>query len=187
MIIFMGVAGSGKSMQGKMIADQLGLPWVSTGEFLRMLISGERRKEMLAGKLLGDHEIIALLQKIFAIVDAADSEFVLDGFPRTVAQADWLLSQVKHGQLDVTAVIHLKASEEVVLNRLLDRGRQDDNRTAIVERFREYEEAIKPIMDQLRVANIPVHDFDAEGAPEAIHEQIMAALDKDYALHANQG
>ena len=52
MIIFMGVAGSGKSVQGRLLADTLGLPWLSTGEFLRMLISGQRRKDMQAGKLL---------------------------------------------------------------------------------------------------------------------------------------
>ena len=184
MIIFMGVAGSGKSMQGRMLADTLHLPWLSTGEFLRMLIAGERRKQMLEGKLLDDKEIIALVQKIFRIVDV-QHEFLMDGFPRTTAQADWLLSQVRHGQLVVTAVIHLKATEEVVLDRLLGRGRQDDHKEAIIERFREYEDSIKPIMNEFREAGIPVHDFDAEAAPEVVHEQIMKALDKDYALNAN--
>ena len=49
MIIFMGVAGSGKSSQGRRLADERGLPWLSTGEFLRMLIAGEKRKDMVAG------------------------------------------------------------------------------------------------------------------------------------------
>lgn len=181
MIIFMGVAGSGKSMQGRMLADQLGLPWVSTGEFLRMLVAGERRKEMVAGKLLDDHEIIALLQKIFSIVDAADQEFVLDGFPRTVAQADWLLSQVKHGQLSVTAVIHLLAREEVVLERLLQRGRQDDEREAIQERFREYEEAIKPILAEFKAADVPVYEINGEGSVTEINQAIRQAIQPHHA------
>ena len=113
MIIFTGVAGSGKSVQGKMLADYLGLPWLSTGEFLRMLISGERRKDMLAGKLIEDKEIISLVQKIFNVVDTKN-EFILDGFPRTVAQADWLLNQAKHGQLKLTAVVNLKADKKAV-------------------------------------------------------------------------
>ena len=69
MIIFMGVAGSGKSSQGRQLADEKGLPWLSTGEFLRMMIAGDKRKQMLEGKLLGDEEIITMVQKIFAVVD----------------------------------------------------------------------------------------------------------------------
>ncbi len=65
----MGVAGSGKSVQGRMLADRLALPWLSTGEFLRMLVSGEKRKDMIAGKLLSDNEIITLVQRIFTIID----------------------------------------------------------------------------------------------------------------------
>ena len=60
MILLMGVAVAGKSVQGRRLADEKGLPWLSTGEFLRMLVVGERRKQMLAGKLLSDKEIIEL-------------------------------------------------------------------------------------------------------------------------------
>ncbi len=175
MIIFMGVAGSGKSAQGRLLADRLGYPWLSTGEFLRMLIGGERRREMLEGKLLDDTEIIALIQKIFRIVDI-EHEFVMDGFPRTVAQADWLLSQRKHGQLDITAVIHLQASEEVVLDRLLQRGRQDDQAEAIRERFREYEQATQPIIADLKTDGVPIFDIDGVGDVETIHEAIVRAI-----------
>lgn len=175
MIIFMGVAGTGKSTQGRKIADELGLPWVSTGEFLRMLISGERRKDMLKGELLGDQEIISLVRKIFGVVDT-DHEFVLDGFPRTVAQADWLLSQVKHGQLKMTGVIHLTASEEGVKSRLLARGRQDDTEEAIDERFREYEQQALPIIEDFKKAGVPVFDIDAEQSVEQVHDDIAKAL-----------
>lgn len=175
MIIFMGVAGSGKSAQGRLLADRLGYPWLSTGEFLRMLISGERRKQMLEGKLLGDKEIITLVQKIFRIVDT-DHEFVMDGFPRTLAQADWLLSQRKHGQLEITAVIHLQASEEVVLERLLQRGRQDDQSAVIRERFREYEQSTRPIIEDFETNGVPVFDIDGVGDIETIHDSIVKAI-----------
>src|SRR5690606_4851588 len=147
---------------------EFGLPWLSTGEFLRMLISGERRKDMMAGKLLDDQEIIALVRKIFSVVDT-DHEFILDGFPRTVAQADWLLNQVKHGQLKLTAVIHLQASEQVVAKRLLARGRPDDEQEAIARRFQEYEEAILPILENFRKAGIRVIDVDAGSTVEEVH------------------
>ena len=172
MIIFMGVAGSGKSLQGKRLADELALPWLSTGEFLRMLIAGQRRKDMLSGKLLEDKEIIKLVQKILGMINVHD-EFVLDGFPRTTAQADWLLNQAKHGQLDVTAVVHLMASEETVHKRLLSRGRQDDHTEAIAERFKEYEESIKPILAHFREAGIPIFDIKGEDTVESVHAQIM--------------
>lgn len=175
MVIFMGVAGSGKSAQGRLLADRLGYPWLSTGEFLRMLVSGARRREMLEGKLLDDSEIISLVQKIFRIVDTKH-EFVLDGFPRTVGQADWLLSQRRHGQLEITAVIHLQASEEVVLGRLLQRGRQDDQAEAIKERFREYETATQPIIDDLKQNGVPVFEINGEGDVEDIHESIVRAI-----------
>lgn len=176
MIILMGVAGSGKSVQGRLLADEKGLPWLSTGEFLRMLVSGGRRRDMLEGKLLSDREIIKLVQKIFAIIDVHE-EFILDGFPRTVSQADWLLNQHKHGQLDVTAVIHLTANEEAVLERLLQRGRPDDTREAIVERFREYEHTIKPILEHFKQAGVPVFDFRGEGDIQEIHAEIKQALE----------
>jgi adenylate kinase len=178
-IIFMGVAGSGKSLQGKMLADQLGLPWLSTGEFLRMLIAGERRKEMLAGKLLGDQEIIALVQKIFAIIDT-NEEFVLDGFPRTTPQADWLLNQAKHGQLEITGVVHLIASEEVVRDRLLGRGRPDDHHGAISERFKEYQEAIVPILEHFKAAGVPIYSIDGQGPVHKVHKNIIDALKNDF-------
>ncbi len=175
MIIFMGVAGSGKSVQGKLLADQLALPWLSTGEFLRMLIAGQKRKDMVEGKLLEDQEIIALVRKIFTVVDT-NQEFVLDGFPRTVAQADWLLSQVKHGQLHVTAVIHLVASEEAVTQRLLGRGRPDDHQEAISERFKEFEQSIKPILEHFKRADIPVYDINGEQPVESVHSDIVKSL-----------
>lgn len=175
MIIFMGVAGSGKSSQGRQIADEKGLPWLSTGEFLRMLISGEPRKAMVSGKLLPDQEIISLVRKIFGVIDT-DEEFVLDGFPRTVAQADWLLNQAKHGQLKITAVIHLKASEKAVEQRLLARGRQDDTAEAIRERFREYEEEMIPILQHFKDAGVRIIDVNAEQSVDDVHEEILTAL-----------
>jgi len=177
MIIFMGVAGSGKSVQGKDLADHLALPWLSTGEFLRMLIAGDKRRDMVAGKLLEDKEIITLVQKILAMINS-DKEFILDGFPRTTAQADWLLNQVKHGQLHVTGVVHLTADEAVVLKRLLGRGRQDDTETAIRERFEEYEAQVKPILEHFKQAGIAVYDIDGDQAPEKVQQDILKALGK---------
>jgi adenylate kinase len=175
MIIFMGVAGSGKSVQGRWLADELGYPWLSTGEFLRMLVSGERRKAMLAGELLSDQEIIQLVQKMLHLIDT-DHGFVMDGFPRTLAQADWLLNQAKHDQIDIRAVVHIVASEKEVEKRLLARGRQDDTAEAIKHRFEEYENAIKPILKDFKQAGVAVYEIDGEQAVEKVHTDILKAL-----------
>ncbi|MBI1856879.1 nucleoside monophosphate kinase [Candidatus Saccharibacteria bacterium] len=185
MIIFIGVAGSGKSMQGRLLADELAVPWLSTGEFLRMLISGERRKDMVAGKLLKDQDIISLVRKIFTIIDVGN-EFVLDGFPRTPAQADWLLNQVKHGQLSSTVVIHLKASSEIIKERLLQRGRKDDYKEAIDERLLEYEQLSVPIIKNFKEAGIMVYDINGEETSEKVHQQILEAVEKAHSVYANK-
>ncbi len=173
----MGVAGAGKSVQGRWVADQLGLPWLSTGEFLRMLVTGERRREMLAGKLLDDSEMIELADKIFHMIDVKQ-EFILDGFPRTIEQAEWLVAQHKAGLIKISTVLHIEASEQVVRERLLDRGRQDDTAEAIKERFDEYRAVTLPIIKDFESKDITVHHINGEGTPEEVHSQITPLLRK---------
>jgi adenylate kinase len=177
MIVFTGVAGSGKSVQGRLLADNLGYPWLSTGEFLRMLVSGQERIDMAQGKLLGDKHIISLVQKIFSLIDIKE-EFILDGFPRTLAQADWLLNQMKHGQLEITAVINLTASEKVVEKRLLKRGRKDDITEVIYKRFEEYQQTILPVLDDFRRNGVAVYDIDAEQSRSKVYDDIIKILAK---------
>ena len=168
----MGVAGSGKSVQGRLLADEYGYPWLSSGNFLRMLVSGERRRAMLEGKLLDDSEIITLIQKIFSIIDVKN-EFVLDGFPRTTQQAEWLLSQVKARQLNLTAVIHIVIDESVVRKRLIERGRPDDNDGSIAERFREYNTSTVPIIKLFEQNGITVYEIDGNQSVAGVHAEIV--------------
>lgn len=176
MIILMGVAGAGKSMQGRLFADEHGYAWISTGELFRVLVTGKRRQEMLAGKLLSDDEVIELLDKTLKLIDV-EQEFVLDGFPRTTVQADWLLEQVHSGRLHLTAVFNLTASPQVVKQRLLRRGRQDDTEEAIAKRFTEYELVTMPIVSYIRNEGAPVYDIDASKDPITVHDQIMGYID----------
>jgi adenylate kinase len=177
MIILMGVAGAGKSMQGRLFADEHGYAWVSTGELFRVLVTGKRRQEMLAGKLLSDDEVIELVDKTLNLIDVSQ-EFVLDGFPRTTGQADWLLEQVHSGRLHLTAVFNLVATPAVVKRRLLKRGRQDDTEEAIAKRFLEYERMTMPIVKYIRKEGAPVYDIDANKDPITVHDQIMCYIDK---------
>lgn len=175
MIILTGVAGAGKSMQGKILADEHGYAWISTGEILRVLVTGKRRQEMLQGKLLSDEEMMTILDKVFELIDPTQ-EFVLDGFPRTIPQADWLLKQVQDGRFSLTAVVNLSASEEVVRERLMARGRVDDTGEAIAERFREYRSVTLPILEHFRQEDIAVCDIDAAQEPRFVHDAILQCI-----------
>jgi adenylate kinase len=178
MIILMGAAGAGKSMQGRLFADEHGYAWISTGELFRVLVTGQRRQQMMEGKLLSDDEVIKLIDKTLELIDI-NKEFVLDGFPRTKAQADWLLEQVRQGRFQLTAVFNLKASPEVVKERLLKRGRQDDTEAAIKKRFDEYEAVTLPILDYFKQQGVAVYDIDAGREPMAVHDDILRRIDKD--------
>jgi adenylate kinase len=175
-ILLMGVAGAGKSMQGRILADEHGYAWVSTGEILRVLVTGKRRQEMLKGKLLSDEEIIAVLDKVFELIDT-HQEFVLDGFPRTIPQADWLTDQVKEGRFELSCVINISASEDEIRRRLTARGRPDDNPEAIRNRLDEYERVTRPILEHFREEGIPVHDIDGNREPRAVHDEILDLID----------
>jgi adenylate kinase len=175
MIILTGVAGSGKSMQGKIFADEHGYAWISTGEILRVLVTGRRRHEMLAGKLLDDAEMIAILDTVLNLIDA-DQEFVLDGFPRTIPQCDWLLEQVHKKRFKLTAVVNLDADESEVKKRLMARGRRDDNEEAIAERFKEYKEVTLPILEYFRKEGVSVYSIDASQTPRDVHDDILKHL-----------
>ena len=176
MIILTGVAGAGKSMQGKMFADEHGYAWISTGEILRVLVTGKRRQEMLEGKLLSDEEVTAILDTVLGLIDS-HQEFVLDGYPRTINQVNWLLDQVHKGRLDLTAVVNLDASEEVVRQRLKARGRQDDTDEAISKRFNEYRTVTLPILEHFKAEGVEVCNIDAAQPPREVHDAILRCLD----------
>jgi adenylate kinase len=176
MILLSGVAGAGKSMQGKILADEHGYAWISSGEIFRVLVTGKRRQEMLEGKLLSDDEVIRLFDKVFELIDT-NEEFVLDGFPRTIPQVDWLLDQVHKGRLTLTAVIYLAASEDVVRERLMRRGRQDDTEESIAQRFEEYRTMTVPILEHFKKEGVPICDIDASRSLREVHDAILKCID----------
>ena len=175
MIVLMGIAGSGKGTQGKLLADRCGFHWISTGEILRLYITGESRQRMLAGELLDDQAIINVLDIVLKSLKDKD-EIVLDGFPRTIPQAEWLLAQAKAGRFNLTQVFHLTASTDAVKSRLIERGRPDDHDKAIEARFKEYETSTLPILEWFKKEQVPVVDINAERPVSEVHEDIVKQL-----------
>lgn len=171
----MGIAGSGKGTQGKMLADHDNMHLVSMGEVLRMYVTGDKRQRMLSGNLLADDEIIKIVDRVLTSLKDSNS-VLLDGFPRTIDQARWLLNQANSGRFRVDAVIHLVADRQVVKKRLIARGRLDDEEKAIEERFRIYEQTTEPLLDWLKKQGVRVVDVNAEGSVEAVSAELMAKL-----------
>lgn len=177
MILIMGLAGSGKGTQGKLLAERLGYEYLSTGEFLRTYITEERRRKMAAGHLIDDKEMIEIIK---AFLDKLDSknECILDGFPRSMEQAEWLAEQHNTGKINIEALIYLDVPRDELMRRLLERGRHDDNEAAIQKRFEEYSKSTSPIIDDYKKRGIKVIELNGSGAIEGIQTEMLAALGK---------
>ena len=175
MIVLMGVPGAGKSMQGRMLADEKGYAWISTGEILRVLVTGKRRHEMQEGKLLSDGEMIRMIDKVLDLINLHE-EFVLDGFPRTLKQADWLLDQAHMGRFKISAVFHLVSDESVIRERVESRGRKDDTAEAIKVRFDEYNNVTLPILEDFKKGGVTIYDINGSQTPKEVHKQIIDSL-----------
>ena len=177
MTLLMGIAGSGKGTQGKMLADARGCHLISMGEVLRMYVTGEQRQRMLAGDLLDDHEIIKIVDQVLSSLPD-NGEVILDGFPRTIPQAEWLLEQASEARFKLDKAFHLVASKEAVKQRLLARARIDDTEEAINQRFAEYEQATAPLLKWLSDHGVEVIEINAERPVEEVNNDIVKYLER---------
>lgn len=168
----MGIAGSGKGTQGKLLGAILKHTVISTGELLRNHGSAEQQARMHRGEILADEEVTALLDKALSGLEKP-GDTILDGYPRTLNQAGWLLSAQNQQRFKVRYVIHLKASPEAVKARLLDRARADDHNGAIESRFNDYKQATLPILEYYRGEGVPVIEVNAEQPIEDVHQELL--------------
>lgn len=173
MILLMGLAGSGKGTQGKLLSDKLDYEYISTGDYLREYLSEERKNQILVGKLVDDDEMIKIINEFLS---NTKKESILDGFPRSEAQANWLLEKHKKNEINIEALIYLKVTREELMDRLLERGRADDNEKAIKTRFEEYSRATLPIVENYRKEDIKVIEVNGSGSVGSIHKDILDRL-----------
>lgn len=173
MILLMGIAGSGKGTQGKLLGTTRGYHVLSTGELLRNYGSEEQHTRMHTGELISDEEVTELLDQ--ALNNLEDpNRTILDGYPRSVAQSKWLLAQTAKGRFEIQYVLHLQASREEVRARIRDRARADDHDAAIEARFQEYEQRTVPILEYYREHGIKVIEVNGEQPIEDVHQEIVA-------------
>src|SRR5437016_1190355 len=135
MIVLLGIVGSGKGTQAQILAKRLDCPIITTGDILRSQRDDPRVKAAVDnGALVTDDVLLPMLEDEFKRIGADKNEFILDGTPRNVEQAGWLVNKVKKGEIKLRAVIHLNLSLDAALKRLQLRGRHDDNEATINER-----------------------------------------------------
>jgi adenylate kinase len=180
-ILILGPQGSGKGTQAKLIAASHGIPHVATGDILRAAIAeeselGRRVQPILErGDLVPDELMVDLIRA--RLVD--EDGFVLDGFPRTVPQAEALDAMLDEIGKPLDVVLLLQVSDEVSLERLLGRraaeGRSDDAPEAIQNRLRLYHELTEPVVERYRAESTLVA-VDGERTVDEVARSIEDAL-----------
>jgi adenylate kinase len=185
-LLVLGPQGAGKGTQAKRIAYEYGLPHISTGEMFRSAIAqqnelGKQVEPLLAaGRLVPDDVTIELIRERLARDDAAEG-FVLDGFPRTVVQAEALDEALKELGLRLDGILFFDLPDDVAIERLLKRGsaehRLDDTPEVIAERLRTYHEQTESIVEHYRVTGrlVPLH---AERSIDEVWSEIQDALER---------
>ena len=177
-IVLLGPPGAGKGTQAVQLAEKLGVPQISTGELFRENISGgtklglEARKYLDAGDLVPATLTNALVDDRLDHDDVA-SGFILDGFPRSVEQAEALHDMLERRGLALDAVIEFRVPEEELVSRLKGRGRADDTEDVIRNRFRVYRDETAPLLDYYRNE---LKTVDAVGSLDEVFTRALQAL-----------
>lgn len=174
MILITGLPGAGKSVQSELIRDRMGFHWLSTGQMLRNSNDPQIIADLKTGLLL-DNDLIFHMVGDRLRQSGYDTTFLLDGFPRTVDQAKWLIEHGREINKHIKLVLYLVVDEAIALERLSGRGRLDDNQATIKKR-REEAKKIKPTLDYLEKQGVPIKSIDANGDEEATFAQIKTAI-----------
>ena len=176
MIIFFGPAGAGKSVQGQLLAARNNWRWISAGQLLRDTHDIELLKEMQTGKLVSPEKINHLMGDALRRAKNID-RVILDGFPRQLSQAKWLVESQPEHQRSIALVVVLEVPRGELLKRIEVRGRVDDTPEAVDERLKIYRTEIYPILTYLTEQGVNIAHIDGTGSVGQIHDRIMDELE----------
>ena len=185
-LVLMGPPGAGKGTQAKFIADHFKIPAISTGDIFRANVSQgtplgqEAQRYMDAGEYVPDEVTNKMVRNRIDEPDAVPG-FLLDGYPRTLAQVEELDGMIKFTGHALDAVVCLTADDDVLVSRLLQRaqleGRADDTEDVIRRRQEVYADQTAPLIDVYRGRGILV-EVDGLGDVDAVTQRIFEALDQ---------
>jgi adenylate kinase len=185
-ILILGPQGSGKGTQAKRVASEYGYVHIATGDILRKAVAegtelGRRVQPILeAGRLVDDKLMIELIRARLDEPDAAEG-FVLDGFPRTLVQADALDAMLAEIGRPLVVVFEFLIADDVCIQRLLSRaqleGRTDDTPEAIAKRLAIYHEQTEPVVEHYRATGrlVGIH---ADRTESEVFMELQAALER---------
>ncbi len=179
-IVFLGPPGSGKGTQAHRLKEYLGIAHLSTGEMLRRAeeagteLGHEAADYMLHGQLVPDEVVVGIISHRLFEKDC-ERGCLLDGFPRTVPQAEALDRMLAERNSPLDLVIALDVPEDHLMQRLLSRGRLDDDEETIRERFRQYHDRTQPLLDYYSKRGV-LRQINADGSPDEVFDQIRSTL-----------
>jgi len=179
-LVIFGRQGAGKGTQSQRLVDAYGVVHVSTGDMLRAAIAAETELGLAAqaiieaGGLVDDDTMIGIVTERLNEADILENGALLDGFPRTTAQAEELVRIL--GERSIDAAINLEVSVEEVTARMLARGREDDTVEAIGRRLGLYESETRPVLDWFSERDLLI-EVDGLGAEDEVFGRVQTALD----------
>lgn len=181
-IIIFGPPGAGKGTQAKLISEEYGIPHLSTGEIFRSAIKnetplGKEVKSILdAGDLVPDEKVVALVKEELD-KPKYDDGYILDGFPRTVPQAEAYDIYLDQKGEELDAFIQLQVPKEELVDRILSRGegRTDDTPEKVKNRLEVYYQETQPVIDHYEKQDV-IEVVNGVGSIEEIFERIKNTL-----------
>ena len=172
MIILFGLAGSGKGTQGKAISEIFGWKWLSVGEAIRQ--TGGYEEVINKGGLIPDEDVIKMMDKQINKAEDEGFDVVLDGYPRDVEQAEYMMATMPD---KINGAIILEVPKEELYQRLALRGRDDDKeRDSINRRFEVFEQNIDSILPMLTAHDIPIERVDGVGKIEEVTARLVEVI-----------
>jgi adenylate kinase len=174
----LGPPGAGKGTQAEKLAEKLAIPHISTGDLFRHNITNETELGIEAKKYLDAGDLVpatltnALVDDRLDDSDAAEG-FILDGYPRSVEQAEALSEMLAKRDLKLDAVVEFRVSEDELLSRLKSRGRADDTEDVILNRMKVYRDETAPLLDYY---SDELKTVDAVGSLDEVFARALRAL-----------
>lgn len=179
-LILLGPPNSGKGTQAKAISQRCSIPAISTGDMLRQAVAegsqlGKQVKEILdRGGLVDDDTMARLVRDRLSRPDTADG-FLLDGYPRTLGQAQTLDRILEERDEELEAAVLIRVPEEELLKRALGRGRADDDEAILRERLKVYREDTAPLIGYYRQSGL-LKEVDGHQPINEVTSRIFEAL-----------